>query len=44
MPFPEENTVMTVYGGTPPSERHCVSNLSPKALTCCGWGHGGSRL
>jgi hypothetical protein len=29
MPFPEENAVMMVYGGHPPSGRHCVSSLSP---------------
>jgi hypothetical protein len=31
MPFLDENTVMTVYGGRPPSGRHHVSNLSSRA-------------
>jgi hypothetical protein len=40
MPFLREDVVMTVYGGRPPQRRHCVSTLSPGALTHCGWGHG----
>jgi hypothetical protein len=44
MPFPEENVVLMVHGGRPPLGRHHVSNLSPRALTRCGWGHGGSGL
>jgi hypothetical protein len=35
MPFPEENAVMTVYGGSLPSGRRRVSNLSPRASTRC---------
>jgi hypothetical protein len=31
-----DGSVMMVYGGCPPSGRHCVSNLSPRAAT-----HGG---
>jgi hypothetical protein len=34
-PFPEENVVMTVYGGHPSLGRCRMSNLSPKALTRC---------
>jgi hypothetical protein len=43
-PFPEENAVMTAYGGRPPSGRRRVSNLSPRAPTRCGWGHRGSGV
>jgi hypothetical protein len=40
MPFPKENTVMTVYDGRPlPGRRH-VSKLSPGPSTHCGWGVG----
>jgi hypothetical protein len=43
-PFPGENTVMAVYGGClPPGRRH-VSNLSPRAPSRCGCGHGGSGV
>jgi hypothetical protein len=39
-PFSEENTIMIVYGGCPPpSRRHHVSRLRPRAPTHCGWGH-----
>jgi hypothetical protein len=32
MPFAEENTIMTVYGGPPlPLGRHHMSSLSPRA-------------
>jgi hypothetical protein len=45
MSFPEENAIMTVYGGPPPPRgRRCVSSPSPRAPTHCGWGHGGSRV
>jgi hypothetical protein len=43
-PFPEENAVMTVYGGRPPSGRLCMSSLSPRAPTHCGWGCEGSGV
>jgi hypothetical protein len=39
-PFLEENIIMMVYGGRPLSGRRRVSNLSLKAPTCCGLGHG----
>jgi hypothetical protein len=42
--FPRENTVMMVDGGCPPSRRHRVSNLIPRVLTHCGWGHRGSGV
>jgi hypothetical protein len=38
-PFPRENAIMTVYGGRSLPGRCRVSNLSPSALTHCGWGH-----
>jgi hypothetical protein len=41
MSFPIENAVMTVYGRHPPSGRRCASNLCPRALTHCDWGHEG---
>jgi hypothetical protein len=44
MPFPEENAIMTVSGGHPPSGRHRVSSLSPRAPPHYGWGEGGSGL
>jgi hypothetical protein len=44
MPFPRENTVLTVYVGCPPLGRCRVSILSPSVLTHCGWGHGGSGV
>jgi hypothetical protein len=48
MLFPKENIIMIVYGGQipppPRSGRHRVSILSPKAPTCCGWGHEGLRV
>jgi hypothetical protein len=44
MPFPEENTVMMVYGGHPPPRRHRVSNLSPRAPSCCVQGYEGSGM
>jgi hypothetical protein len=44
MPFPEENAVMTVYKGRPPSRRCRVSNLSPMAPTHYHWGHRGSGV
>jgi hypothetical protein len=43
-PLPEENAVMTVYGGRPPSGRHRMSILSPRGPTHCGWEHGGSGV
>jgi hypothetical protein len=43
-PFLEENTIMMVYRGCPPSGRRHVSNLSPRAPTCCGWAHRGSGV
>jgi hypothetical protein len=43
-PFPKEKAVMMVYPGRPPSGRRCVSNLSPRALIRCSWGHGGSGV
>jgi hypothetical protein len=43
-PFPEENAIITVYGGRLPLGRSCVSNPSPRAQTHCRWGHGGSRV
>jgi hypothetical protein len=42
--FPEENAVMTVYEGRPPSGRHHMSSLSHRAPTRYGWGHGGSGV
>jgi hypothetical protein len=42
--FPKENVIMMVYGGCPPSGRHCMPILSPKDPTHCGWGHGGSGV
>jgi hypothetical protein len=42
--FPEENAIMMVYGGRPPSGRHHVPSLSPKAPTRYSWGHGGSGV
>jgi hypothetical protein len=44
MSFFKENAVMTVYGGHPPSGRHHMSILSPRAPTHYGWGHGGSGV
>jgi hypothetical protein len=41
MPFPEENAVMMLYGGRPPSGRRRVTRLSPKTPTRRGWGCGG---
>jgi hypothetical protein len=35
---------MTVYRGRPPSRRCCMSSLSPRALTHCGWGLGGVTM
>jgi hypothetical protein len=43
-PFPEENAVMTVYGGRPPLGRCRMSSLSPRATTHCCWGHRGSGM
>jgi hypothetical protein len=43
-PLLEENTVMMVYGGCPPSGRCRMSNLNSRALTRCGLGHGGSGV
>jgi hypothetical protein len=43
-PFPEENTVMTVYGGRPLLGRYHVSSLSPRAPDRCGWGHMGPGM
>jgi hypothetical protein len=43
-PFPEENTIMMVFKGRPPWERHHMSSLGPKIPTRGGWGHGGSRV
>jgi hypothetical protein len=37
-PFPEENTVMTVYGGCPPLRRRHMSNLNPSTPTRSGRG------
>jgi hypothetical protein len=44
MPFPEEDTIMTVYGGCPPPRRHHESTLSPGAPTHFGWGHGDAEM
>jgi hypothetical protein len=41
---PEENAFMIVYGGCPPSGRHRMSSLSPRAPTRCSSGHGGSGV
>jgi hypothetical protein len=36
-PFPEENDIMTIYGGCPPPGMHHVSSLSPgPQLTAVG--------
>jgi hypothetical protein len=43
-PFPEENVVLTVFGGHPPLGRHCMSILGPRAPTHYSWGHGCSRV
>jgi hypothetical protein len=43
-PFPEENAVMVVISGRPPSGRHRMSNLSPRVSTRGGWGHGGASV
>jgi hypothetical protein len=40
MPFPEEDVVMKVYDGYPPSGRHHMSTLSPRTLSRYGWGPG----
>jgi hypothetical protein len=37
MPFPEEDVVMKVYDGYPPSGRHHMSTLSPRTLSRYGW-------
>jgi hypothetical protein len=44
MPFPREDAFMTVDDGRPPSERHRVSNLSPRTPTHCGWGPGNAGV
>jgi hypothetical protein len=38
VPFPGENTVITVYGGRRPRGTDRVSKLSPEPLTHYGWG------
>jgi hypothetical protein len=43
-PFLRENAVMTVHGGRQPPGKRRMSDLSPKAPTHCGWGHGGSGV
>jgi hypothetical protein len=42
MPFPGEDTVMTVYGGHFPLERCRVSKLSHGPPTHCSWGRRGT--
>jgi hypothetical protein len=42
-PFPEENTVMTVFEGRPLFGGHHMSSLEPRISTRSGWGRGGSR-
>jgi hypothetical protein len=42
--FPEENTIMMIYGGHPPSGRCRVSSLRPRGPTRCDSGHGGSGV
>jgi hypothetical protein len=44
IPFPGEDVVMAVYAGSPPPRRHHMSNLSPRAPTHCGWGHGSTGV
>jgi hypothetical protein len=44
MPFPKENAVTMVHRSCPLSGRHCVSSLSPRAITRCGWRHGSSGV
>jgi hypothetical protein len=43
-PFPEENAIMMVIGGCPPSGRRHMSNLSPKVSTRGGGGCGVTRM
>jgi hypothetical protein len=38
IPFPEEDTVMTVCGGGLPLERRHMSKLCSRPPTHCGWG------
>jgi hypothetical protein len=41
-PFPEEKAIKTIYGGGGATGKLRMSNLSPRAPTCCSWGHEGS--
>jgi hypothetical protein len=43
-PFPEGNTIMTVFGGRPLVWRSRMSSLGPKIPTRSGWGCGGLRV
>jgi hypothetical protein len=39
-PFPREDMVMMIYGGSPLPGMHCTSDPSLGTPACCGWGSG----
>jgi hypothetical protein len=43
-PFPEEDTVITIYDGRPSPGMGRISNPSLGTLARCGWGHGNTGM